>query len=105
MLAGLLIGFAGVVVIFYNYLGQLQNKSFLFGITLATIGTISWALGTVYSSKQKPPINILFNVGLQMLIAGVIMLTVCGYRQICKPYIPQALIHYWRCFILLCLVL
>jgi drug/metabolite transporter (DMT)-like permease len=78
MLAGLLIGFAGVVVIFYNYLGQLQNKSFLFGITLATIGTMSWAFGTVYTSKQKSPINILFNVGLQMLIAGMIMLTVCG---------------------------
>src|SRR6185369_10897115 len=28
MLAGLIIGFAGVVVIFYNYLEQLQNKSF-----------------------------------------------------------------------------
>lgn len=78
MLAGLVIGFAGVVVIFYNYLGQLQDKSFLFGITLATTGTLSWAFGTVYSSKQKPPINILFNVGLQMLIAGIIMLTVCG---------------------------
>lgn len=78
MLAGLLIGFTGVVVIFYNYLGQMQNRSFLFGITLATVGTLSWAFGTVYSSKQKPPINILFNVGLQMLIAGMIMLTVCG---------------------------
>ncbi len=78
MLLGLVIGFAGVVVIFYNYLGQLQSKSFLFGIALATTGTLSWAFGTVYSSKQKPPINILFNVGLQMLIAGVIMLIVCG---------------------------
>ncbi len=78
MLAGLLIGFAGVVVIFYNYLSQVHDKSFLFGITLATIGTMSWAFGTVYSSKQKPPINVLFNVGLQMLIAGMIMLTVCG---------------------------
>ncbi len=78
MLAGLLIGFAGIVVIFYNYLIQAHDKSFLFGITLATIGTMSWAFGTVYSSKQKPPINILFNVGLQMLIAGMIMLAVCG---------------------------
>ncbi len=78
MLAGLVIGFAGVVVIFYNYIGQLQNKSFLFGVTLATVGTLSWAFGTVYTSKQKPPINILFNVGLQMLIAGMIMLAVCG---------------------------
>ena len=78
MIAGLITGFAGVVVIFYNYLAQMQNKSFLFGITLAITGTLSWAFGTVYSSKQKPPINILFNVGLQMLIAGVIMLIVCG---------------------------
>jgi len=78
MVLGLLIGFAGVVVIFYNYLNQLQSKSFVFGIALATTGTLSWAFGTVYSSKQKPPINILFNVGLQMLIAGVIMLIVCG---------------------------
>jgi drug/metabolite transporter (DMT)-like permease len=78
MLAGLIIGFAGVVVIFYNYLGQLQNRSFLFGTTLAVIGTLSWAFGTVYSSRQKPPVNILFNVGLQMLIAGMIMLTICG---------------------------
>lgn len=79
MLSGLFTGFAGVVVIFYNYLSQVQSQSFLFGITLATIGTMSWAFGTVYSSKQKPPINILFNVGLQMLIAGMIMLVVCGF--------------------------
>lgn len=78
MIGGLLTGFAGVVVIFYNYLALLQNKSFLFGITLAITGTLSWAFGTVYSSRQKPPINILFNVGLQMLIAGMIMLLVCG---------------------------
>jgi drug/metabolite transporter (DMT)-like permease len=78
MLTGLLIGFAGVVVIFYNYLSQLHNKSFLFGITLAIIGTMSWAFGTVYSSKQKTPLNILFNVGLQMLIAGILMLIACG---------------------------
>jgi len=78
MLIGLLVGFAGVVVIFYNYLGQLQDRSFLFGISLAATGTLSWAFGTVYSSRQKPPISILFNVGLQMLIAGVIMLIVCG---------------------------
>lgn len=78
MLAGLIIGFAGVVVIFYDYLGQLQNKSFVFGILLAIVSTLSWSFGTVYTSKQKPPIDILFNVGLQMLIAGIVVLTICG---------------------------
>ncbi len=78
MLLGLVIGFAGIVVIFYNYIGQMQNREFLFGICLAVTGTLSWAFGTVYTSNQKPPINVLFNVGLQMLIAGIIMLAVCG---------------------------
>lgn len=78
MLVGLIVGFAGVVTIFYDYLGQMQNKSFLFGVVLALISTLSWSFGTVYSSKQKPPIDILFNVGLQMLIAGILVLAVCG---------------------------
>jgi drug/metabolite transporter (DMT)-like permease len=78
MVIGLIVGFAGVLTIFYDYLTQLQNKSFLFGVVLALLSTLSWSFGTVYTSKQKPPIDILFNVGLQMLIAGVLVLTICG---------------------------
>jgi drug/metabolite transporter (DMT)-like permease len=78
MFVGLIIGFAGVLTIFYDYFGQLQNRSFLLGVVLAIISTLSWSFGTVYTSKQKPPIDILFNVGLQMLIAGIVVLTVCA---------------------------
>src|SRR5258706_9526550 len=78
MIVGLVIGFAGVLTIFYDYLAQMQNKSFLLGVILAIVSTISWSFGTVYTSKQKPPIDILFNVGLQMLIAGIVVLTVCA---------------------------
>jgi drug/metabolite transporter (DMT)-like permease len=45
---------------------------------LAIISVLSWSFGTVYTSKQKPPIDVLFNVGLQMLIAGIVVLTVCA---------------------------
>ena len=78
MIVGLILGFAGVLTIFYDYLGQMQNKSFLFGVILAMVATLSWSFGTVYTSKQKPPIDILFNVGLQMLIAGIVVLAVCA---------------------------
>ncbi len=78
MMVGLIIGFAGILTIFYDYLAQLQNRTFLFGVVLAILSTLSWSFGTVYSSKQKPPIDILFNVGLQMLIAGIIVLAVCA---------------------------
>jgi drug/metabolite transporter (DMT)-like permease len=78
MVIGMIVGFGGVLTIFYDYLGQLQNKSFLFGVVLALLSTLSWSFGTVYTSKQKLPVDILFNVGLQMLVAGFVLLIVCG---------------------------
>jgi drug/metabolite transporter (DMT)-like permease len=78
MIVGLVAGFLGVLIIFYDYVGQLQNRSFVFGIVLALLSTLSWSFGTVYTAKQKPPIDILFSVGLQMLIAGIVVLIVCG---------------------------
>lgn len=78
MMAGLVIGFAGVLLIFSDYTAEMKNRNFLFGIGLSLISVISWSFGTVYTSRQKSSINILFNVGLQMFIAGSIMLLVCG---------------------------
>lgn len=77
MLAGLVIGLVGVCTIFYNYLGQLANHSFIVGICMGLFATLSWSFGTVYTSKYKLSVNILFSVGLQMLISGVILLIVC----------------------------
>ena len=79
MIAGLLVGFAGIVLIFSDYLNQFANSSFAFGVGLAIASTICWAFGSVYGSNKKLPVDILFNVGLQMLIAGVIMLVICGF--------------------------
>ena len=74
MLTGMVIGFAGILIIFYDYLDFFSNKSFAFGVGLALLSTLSWALGMVYTSRKKLQVNILFSVGLQMLIAGVITL-------------------------------
>ena len=78
MIVGMIVGFAGVLTIFYDYVGQIQNKSFLVGVALALTSTLAWSFGTVYTSKQKISVDILFNVGLQMLIAGFVMLIICG---------------------------
>jgi drug/metabolite transporter (DMT)-like permease len=77
MLVGLLVGFAGILTIFYEYLNQMVNPVFAFGVSLAFISTLSWSFGTVYTSRYKLPVDILFAVGLQMLIAGVISLVMC----------------------------
>ncbi len=78
MIIGLVIGFSGIVVIFYEHFVQLMNSRFSIGIVLALIATLSWSFGTVFASRYKPKTDILFGVGLQMLIAGCIMLFVCG---------------------------
>jgi len=77
MAAGLLIGFAGVLTIFYDYIGLLQNSAFIAGISLAFLSTLAWSFGTVYTSRQKTSIAILFNVGLQMLAGGSVTLLIC----------------------------
>src|SRR5215211_359979 len=78
MIAGLVVGFGGIVTIFYEHFAQLVNSQYAFGIGLSLIATISWSFGTVFASRYKPKTDILFGVGLQMLIAGTIMLSVCG---------------------------
>lgn len=78
MILGLVIGFGGIITIFYEHFAQMMNSRFAFGIALAFIATISWSFGSVFASRYKPKTEILFSVGLQMLIAGIIMLFVCG---------------------------
>ena len=78
MLAGLVIGFGGVLIIFYDYLGQLGRPSFVLGVVLALLSTLSWSFGTVFTAGRKTSLDILYNVGWQMLIAGVIILVACA---------------------------
>lgn len=78
MIVGLIVGFGGIVTIFYEHFAQLANSKYTFGIALALIATLSWSFGTVYASRYKPATDLLFGVGLQMLFAGVVMLAVCG---------------------------
>lgn len=78
MVLGLIVGFGGIVTIFYEHFAQLMNSKYLFGIVLSLIATISWSFGTVFSARYKPNTEIMYSVGLQMLIAGTITLLVCG---------------------------
>ena len=77
MIFGLVTGLAGVITIFYDYLGEFADRSFIVGVMMALFATVAWAFGSVYTSKQKISVDLLFSVGLQMLIAGSVMLIIC----------------------------
>lgn len=76
MMVGLLLGFAGVFAIFYDYIGRSSSPYFVVGVVMALGSAVSWAAGTVYASGKKLSVELLFGVGLQMLIAGVVLMLV-----------------------------
>lgn len=71
---GLLLGFGGVCVIFYEHLKDFLNPDFTFGILLSLIATISWAFGTLYTKKEAINFNPYFSLGFQMLFSGILIL-------------------------------
>lgn len=70
-IAGLLIGFGGICVIFYEHLHDFLNAEFRFGIFLSLAATWSWAFGTIYTKKHAAHFNPYFSLGLQMVISSV----------------------------------
>lgn len=73
---GLLLGFAGVCVIFYEHLGDLLIPDFRFGIFLSLIATWTWAFATLYTKKKAEHFNPYFSLGLQMVISGLTLIAV-----------------------------
>lgn len=69
-ITGLVVGFAGICVIFYEHLHDFLNPDFRFGIFLSITATWTWAFATLYTKKQAAQFNPYFSLGLQMLISG-----------------------------------
>lgn len=83
---GLLMGFAGVCIIFYDHLKDFLNPDFRFGILLSIGGAWSWALGTIYTKQQATAFNPYFSLGLQMLISGFILSGIANGTGMIIPY-------------------
>ena len=68
---GLLIGFAGIGLIFYSFWDDFLVGDFGFGIILCMLGVVSWTIGTLVSSRQVLKGNSLSGIGYQMLFGGL----------------------------------
>ncbi len=68
---GLVLGFGGVCIIFYDHLQDFLNADFRFGILISVGATMSWAVGSLYTKKHAANFNPYFSLGLQMLISSV----------------------------------
>ena len=75
---GLVLGFGGVCIIFYDHLKDFLNADFRFGIMISVAATISWAIGSLYTKKHAANFNPYFSLGLQMLISSAALFGVSG---------------------------
>jgi drug/metabolite transporter (DMT)-like permease len=72
---GMLLGFGGICIIFYEHLHHFINPDFRLGILISVASTWSWAFGTLYTKKQAANFNPYFSLGLQLLISGAVLLS------------------------------
>lgn len=82
---GLILGFAGIVVIFYDYLDALFNSSFAWGVVLGIVATMTWALGTLYTVRHAKDLNAYYSLGWQMFLSGIILIAT---SRLTGQYVP-----------------
>ena len=75
-IAGMLLGFSGVCIIFYDHLQDFLLADFRLGILLSVVATITWAIGSVYTQKHVNNFNPYLALGLQMLFSGIFLYAV-----------------------------
>lgn len=74
-LLGVLMGFSGIVFVFWNGLEDIANPEYQRGLALLFLAITGWAIGTVYSKKLlKNEENIILILFYQFSFAGVIQL-------------------------------
>lgn len=86
---GFVLGFIGICIIFYDHLHDFLNPDFRLGIFISVLGTLSWAIATLYTKKQVMAFNPYFSIGLQMMISGIALL---GTTWLTGEHIPVAAI-------------
>lgn len=72
-LIGLLLGLAGIILIFGGDVDSLLEPEFLAGIIGLMIAVVGWSAGTLYSKYKKVSVHPLMGASVQMIIAGAIM--------------------------------
>jgi drug/metabolite transporter (DMT)-like permease len=82
---GIVLGFSGICVIFFEHLHDFLDPQFRIGILLLVSSTWSWAFGTVYTKKHAVNFNPYFSLGLQMVISGIALNIISGAIGVSAP--------------------
>jgi drug/metabolite transporter (DMT)-like permease len=83
---GLLVGLAGILLIFREHLNEFSNPNYTLGIVLTFLANLAWAFGSFWIKKKNTHTNPFLGAGLQMTFGGLFLvpfsLAFDDYRQI-----------------------
>ncbi|MGX4585951.1 drug/metabolite exporter YedA [Paenibacillus chitinolyticus] len=71
---GLLLGFAGIVILVAHPGSTSGGNLDMLGIASLLLASVSWSIGSLYSRKAKLPESPLLSTALQMIIGGALLL-------------------------------
>jgi len=74
IIVGVIIGLAGILLVFSEYLSDFANPNYLAGIILIFIATLTWAIGSLLTKRKNYDTNPFLNAGMQMLLGGLLCL-------------------------------
>jgi len=74
IIIGMVVGFAGVGLIFKDDVSNITDTAYLAGAFATLVATSSWAVGSVFNKKRISLVNPVFNAGLQLLFGGAFLL-------------------------------
>jgi drug/metabolite transporter (DMT)-like permease len=76
IMSGLVLGFAGVLLIIGHDWKSLTNSSYITGIISLFLLVISWSFGSVYSKYKKVNVDPLLGAAIQMVVAGIVQIII-----------------------------
>jgi drug/metabolite transporter (DMT)-like permease len=71
IIAGVILGLFGVVMIFAQHVSEFSKTEYLVGILLTFTAVLAWAGGSIWIKKSNPQSNPFVNAGLQMFFGGL----------------------------------
>jgi drug/metabolite transporter (DMT)-like permease len=89
--AGLIIGFAGIVILVWPELHVAGARGFITGVVAAQIACLGWAIGSTYARRHGRDENVLATAAFEMLFGGLVMLGVglARHEQAALTFTPR----------------
>ncbi len=84
-ITGLVMGIAGVAIVFYENAFHDQPEGYFFGVMLGLTAMLSWSVGTILITRNKYQMNPYYAIGWQMFIGSFMIF---GLSRVTGNHIP-----------------